>query len=76
MNLKAANKEYKIYSLYCINNYMINFKFISAVERVAKLKSEESLKHLDSKKKKEEFTIIETVILDLARLLIERYLYL
>ena len=37
MNLKAAGEGYKIYSLCCLNGYLIDFKFTSAVEKVAEL---------------------------------------
>ena len=38
MNLKTINKKYKIYSLYYLNNYIINFKFNSAIKKIIKLK--------------------------------------
>ena len=37
MNLKIINEKYKIYSLYCFNNYIINFKFNSITEKITKL---------------------------------------
>ena len=38
MNLKTVDKEYKIYSLYCSNDYIINFKFNSITEKIIKLR--------------------------------------
>ena len=38
MNLKIIDEEYKIYSLYCSNDYMIDFEFNSTIEKVIKLR--------------------------------------
>ena len=67
MNLKAAGEGYKVYSLCCANSFMIDFKFTSAVERVANLEPEE---HSDSE---EDFTQSETVILNLANSLLAHF---
>ena len=37
MNLKIVDEEYKIYSLYCLNDYIINFKFNSVTKKIIKL---------------------------------------
>jgi hypothetical protein len=61
MNSKAANKGYKIYSLCCLNGYIVDFKFSSAVKKIAELEYYNS------------FSLSESVILDLASSLIERF---
>jgi Transposase IS4 len=61
MNSKAAGEGYKIYSLCYSNGYMVDFKFSSAVEKVAELE------HYDG------FSSSESVVLDLASSLIERF---
>ena len=37
MNLKIVNEEYKIYSLYCFNDYIVDIKFSNTIEKVIKL---------------------------------------
>ena len=37
MNLKTVDEEYKIYFLCCSNDYIIDFKFNSIIEKVIKL---------------------------------------
>jgi Transposase IS4 len=64
MNSKAAGKGYKIYSLCCINDYMVNFKFSSTIKKVAKLEDYKN------------FTLSESIVLDLASTLIECFLCL
>ena len=39
MNSKAASQGYKIYSLYCANGYIIDFKFTSGQQKIAQLES-------------------------------------
>jgi Transposase IS4 len=61
MNSKAAGEGYKIYSLCCLNGYMVDFKFSSAVEKIAELEHYEG------------FTPSESIVLDLANTLTERF---
>jgi Transposase IS4 len=61
MNSKAAGEGYKIYSLCCSNGYMVDFKFSSTIERVAELEHYEG------------FTSSESIVLDLASTLVERF---
>ena len=37
MNLKTVNEEYKIYFLYCFNDYIIDFKFNNITKKIIKL---------------------------------------
>ena len=38
MNLKIVDEEYKIYSLYYSNDYIVDFKFNSITEKITKLR--------------------------------------
>jgi Transposase IS4 len=64
MNSKAAGKSYKIYSLCYLNGYMVNFKFSSIIKKVAELEHYEG------------FTLSKSIVLNLANMLVERFLYL
>lgn len=61
MNSKAAGQGYKIYSLCCSNGYMVDFKFTSAQEKIAQMELFA------------EFSQSESVILNLAQSLLERF---
>jgi Transposase IS4 len=61
MNSKAAGEGYKIYSLCCSNGYLVDFKSSSAVEKIAELEHYEG------------FTPSESIVLDLANTLTERF---
>ena len=61
MNTKTADEGYKIYSLCCSNDYIIDFKFSSTIERVTELGEYSN------------FSQSEAVVLDFAHLLLERF---
>ena len=61
MNSKAADEGYKIYSLCCSNGYMIDFKFSSAIEKVAELR------------RYPDFSQSEAIVLDFAESLLARF---
>ena len=61
MNTKAAGEGYKIYSLCCSNGYMIDFKFSSAIKKVAELRDYS------------DFSQSEAVVLDFAHSLLIRF---
>ena len=37
MNLKTINEGFKIYNLYCSNDYMIDFRFNNVIEKITEL---------------------------------------
>ena len=62
MNLKIVNEKYKIYNLYCFNDYIINFKFNNITKKVIKLE------------RYSKFSQNETIILNLIDSLLLRFL--
>jgi Transposase IS4 len=61
MNSKAAGESYKIYSLCYLNGYIVDFKFSSAIKKMAELEHYKG------------FTLSKSIVLDLASTLIKRF---
>jgi hypothetical protein len=61
MSSKATGEGYKIYSLCYINGYIVDFKFSSAIKKVAELEDYKG------------FILSKSIVLDLASTLIERF---
>ena len=37
MNLKTTDERFKIYNLYCSNDYIIDFRFSNIIEKITEL---------------------------------------